>query len=275
MSIKIGQASADENRRASGGAAGDQTGGEVHIRTWYSSPWDCVLRPKSPELAEKSAAACEAACANNKIGYDQGSRNTLYIFAKLYNFDLAAITDSCECDCSTLMHVCAIAGGAKLSYGINGMWTGNMVEGFTANGEYEVLREAKYLTSDAFLRRGDILLNSKSHTAMALENGAMVGDDAAGASPRPAPEDEIKSIIKPVTGTVMLVPLPLLKKGDRGWAVFSLQILLLERHGFDTKGVDGIFGDDTEAAVMELQELYGAEVDGEVGKETWPLVING
>lgn len=274
MSIKIGQAAADENRRASGGAAGDQTGGEVHIREWYSSPWDCVLRPLSPELAEKSAKACEAACANSKIGYDQGSRNTLYIYAKLVNFDLAKITDACECDCSSLMHVCAIAGGAKLAYGYNGMWTGNMEAGFTTNGEYEVLRDSKYLTSDAYLKRGDILLNTKSHTAMALENGAMAGD-TAGANPRPTPEEEIKSIIKPVTGTVMLVPLPLLKKGDRGWAVFSLQILLLERHGFDPKGIDGIFGDDTEAAVMELQELYGAEVDGEVGKETWPLVING
>ena len=274
MSIKIGHASADENRKASGGAAGDQTGGEVCIREWYSSPWDAVLRPQNPEIAERSAKACEAACANKKIGYDQTSRNTLHIYAKLAGYDLARVEDECECDCSTLMHVCAIAGGAKLTYGINGMWTGNMAEGFTANGEYEVLREAKYLTSDAFLRRGDILLNSKSHTAMALENGAMA-DDTAGATPRPTPEEEIKSIIKPVTGTVMLVPLPLLKKGDRGWAVFSLQILLLGRHGFDPKGVDGIFGDDTEAAVMELQELYGAEVDGEVGKETWPLVING
>lgn len=275
MSIKIGHASADENRKASGGAAGDQTGGEVCIREWYSSPWDCVLRPKNAEIAEKSAAACEAACANKKIGYDQGSRNTLYIYAKLAGYDLAKVEDECECDCSTLMHVCAIAGGAKLAYGVNGMWTGNMIEGFTTGGEYELLREAKYLTSDAYLRRGDILLNTKSHTAMALENGRQSEENAAGANPHPTPEDELKSIIKPVTGTVMLVPLPLLKKGDRGWAVFSLQILLLERHGFDPKGVDGIYGDDTEAAVMALQKLYGAEVDGEVGKETWPLVING
>lgn len=32
MSIKIGQASADENRKASGGAAGDQTGGLIAAR---------------------------------------------------------------------------------------------------------------------------------------------------------------------------------------------------------------------------------------------------
>lgn len=277
MSIKIGQASADENRRASGGAAGDQTGGEVHIRTWYSSPWDTVLRPKSPELAEKSAAACEAACANNKIGYDQGSRNTLYIFAKLYNFDLAAITDSCECDCSTLMHVCAIVGGAKLDYGVNGLWTGNMVAAFEASGDYEVLREAKYLNSDAYLKRGDILVNSKSHTAMALENGAYADDDAAGASPRPTPEKTPtagEDIYAPTTGTVMLTPLPLLKKGSKGSAVWAMQTLLTDR-GYNTQGVDSDFGSNTEDALERFQIAMGLEPDKECGKMTWAKLING
>ena len=271
MAIKIGQASADENRRASGGAAGDQTDGEVHIRTWYSSPWDCVLRPKSPELAEKSAAACEAACANNKIGYDQGSRNTLYIYAKLVGFDLDKITDACECDCSSLMHVCAIAGGAKLAYGVNGMWTGNMVEGFTANGEYEVLREAKYLNSDVYLRRGDILLNSKSHTAMALENGAYADNERGVEDAAPY---EGKDIYAPTTGTVMLTPLPLLKKGSKGSAVWAMQTLLTDR-GFNTQGVDSDFGSNTETALERFQIAMGLEPDKECGKMTWAKLING
>lgn len=276
MSIKIGQASADENRRASGGAAGDQTGGEVHIRTWYSSPWDTVLRPKSPEVAEKSAAACEAACANNKIGYDQGSRNTLYIFAKLYNFDLAAITDSCECDCSTLMHVCAIVGGAKLAYGINGLWTGNMVAAFEASGDYEVLREAKYLNSDAYLKRGDILVNTVSHTAMALENGAYADGDAA-TTPQPPDGDSSPYTEKPLkstTGTVMLTPLPLLKKGSKGSAVWAMQTLLTDR-GYSTQGVDSDFGSNTEDALERFQNANGLEADGECGKMTWAKLING
>lgn len=268
MAIKIGQASADENRRASGGAAGDQTGGEVCIRAWYSSPWDAVLRPKSREIAEKSAAACEAACANNKIGYDQGSRNTLYIFAKLYNFDLAAITDSCECDCSTLMHVCAIVGGAKLDYGVNGLWTGNMVAAFEASGDYEVLREAKYLTSDAYLKRGDILVNTKSHTAMALENGAMAGDTDANVP------TTTENQTQPSGGTVMLTPLPLLKRGSTGSAVWAMQTLLSDR-GYSTQGVDGDFGANTEAALRRFQTAKGLEADGECGKMTWAKLING
>lgn len=275
MAIKIGHASADENRRASGGAAGDQTGGEVCIREWYSSPWDVILRPANDELGDKLAKAMEAACANKHIGYDQLSRNTLYHYATAQNFDLAAIKEDCECDCSSLIHVCAIAAGVPLGYALNGHTTWTLANALTATGLFAKLSDPKYLGSDAWLRRGDILLNTDKHVAMALENGAYTNAETAGASPRPTTEEEIKSIIKPVTGTMMLVPLPLLKKGDRGWAVFSLQILLQERHGFDPNGIDGIFGDDTKAAVIELQELYGAEVDGEVGKETWPLVING
>ena len=62
MSVKIGHASIDENGKASGGAAGDQTGKEVVTRNWYSKPWNVMLRPKSATVAELSARACEDAC---------------------------------------------------------------------------------------------------------------------------------------------------------------------------------------------------------------------
>ncbi|MGL6198242.1 MAG: hypothetical protein ACRC3H_04830 [Lachnospiraceae bacterium] len=55
MSINIGHASLDENGKISGGAAGDQTGKEVYIRTWYSKPWGFVPRPIDSVLAEKMA----------------------------------------------------------------------------------------------------------------------------------------------------------------------------------------------------------------------------
>lgn len=43
---KLAQASIDERGRATGGAAGDQTGNETNIRTVYnySHGWDCILR---------------------------------------------------------------------------------------------------------------------------------------------------------------------------------------------------------------------------------------
>ena len=172
MAIKIGHASIDERGRINGGTAGDSTGGEVCVRSWYNANWNVVLRPKNATLAEKSAKACEAACANNNIGYDQHERNTLYAKAKAAGMDLSKITTPCECDCSSLMHICAIAGGAKLTYGSNGLVTWNMVAAMVNSGDYEKLTDSKYLTSDKYLRRGDILVRESGHTAMALSDGA-------------------------------------------------------------------------------------------------------
>lgn len=275
MSIKIGHASADENYKASGGKAGDQTGGEVCIRTWYSSPWDCVLRPKSPEVAEKSAKAIEAACANPHIGYDQSQRNTLYHYALPLGFDLGKIRDDCECDCSSLIHVCAIAAGVPITYGLNGHTTWTIAAALLATGAYEKLTEAKYLSSDAYLKRGDILLNTNAHVAMALENGAKSGENAT--SPQSPDGDSSPYTgepLKSTAGTVMLTPLPLLKKGSSGGAVWSMQTLLSDK-GYSTGGVDSEFGVNTEKALKRFQAANGLEADGECGKMTWAKLING
>lgn len=267
MAIKIGHASLDENRKVHGGKAGDQTGGEVYTRTWYNANWDVILRPKNADLAEKSARACEAACANNKIGYDQYSRNTLYRYAKLADFDIAKITDECECDCSSLMHVCAIAGGANLTYGVNGLVTWNMVNAFVDSGDYEKLTDSKYLISGNYLKRGDILVRQSGHTAMALENGELSGTENA------PTENEVPKV-EEQEYTTMLTPLPLLKKGAKGGAVWAMQTLLTDR-GFNTMGVDSDFGNNTFAAVKLFQKKMGLYADGECGAATWEKLING
>ena len=79
MAVKVGSARIDENGKARGGQAGDQTGKEVSTQNWYlhSKGWR-VYRAKNPSVAEKIAKCMEMACKNSKIGYDQDSRNTLY-----------------------------------------------------------------------------------------------------------------------------------------------------------------------------------------------------
>ncbi len=260
MAIKIGHASADERYKASGGEAGDQTGGEVCVRSWYSSPWDTVMRPKSAVIAEKSAKACEAACANNNIGYDQSQRNTLYNYAKAACFDLNEITDKCECDCSSLMHVCAVVGGANLKYGINGHTTWTLASALEASGDYEKLTDAKYLTSDRYLKRGDILINTDAHTAMALENGA-------GEATVPLTQGS-------QSGIYMSLKLPLLKQGSESDAVWTMQTMLTAR-GYDTKGADGEFGPNTLTALKTFQSDMGLEADGECGANTWTMLVCG
>lgn len=172
MPILIGHASIDENGKTKGGSAGDQTKKEVCTRAWYSKPWDYVLRCKDRNKAEKMAIACEKGCANDNIGYDQNQRNTLYTQAKSVNYDLGKITMPCECDCSSFMTVCAQAAGIDIPYNSgNAPTTSTMKNAFVSTGEFDVLTNSKYLTSDKYLKRGDILVKSSSHTVMALENG--------------------------------------------------------------------------------------------------------
>lgn len=242
MTVKIGHASLDENRKIKGGKAGDQ-GSEVCTRTWYAKSWKLVLRPKSAELAEKSAKACEAACANKNIGYDQNQRNTLYTQARKINFDLSKIATPCECDCSSLMHVCALAGGANITYGSNGAATINMESRFTVNGEYEVLKDSKYLTTDRYLKRGDILVNPGSHTVMVLEDG-----NASNAS----------------NDALVSVGMPVLQKGSKGDAVKIWQIIV----GAEA---DGEFGSKTKSATTEFQRKHKLAQDGIVGKNSWSV----
>lgn len=48
---QLAQASIDENGNISGGKVGDQTGYEIHTRSYYNYPWNVVLR--YPETAAK------------------------------------------------------------------------------------------------------------------------------------------------------------------------------------------------------------------------------
>ena len=168
MSVTIGHASIDENGRATGGVAGDQTRKEVYTRTWYNKPWLAVFRPSNSVIAEKIAVAMEQACANNKIGYDQSQRTTLYTYAKQNNWDLSKITTACETDCSALVAVCINAAGIPVS---RYMYTGNEESLLMATGSFTKLTDSKYLTGSDYLKRGDILLGS-GHTAIVLSNGA-------------------------------------------------------------------------------------------------------
>jgi hypothetical protein len=60
---------------------------------------------------------------------------------------------------------------------------------------------------------------------------------------------------------------PMLSIGDRGPDVRTLQEELNERGAGLV--VDGVFGRNTQAAVMAFQAANGLEVDGLVGRETW------
>lgn len=168
MSVKIGHASIDEHNRGRGGKAGDQTKKEVCTRDWYNKPWNKVIRPKSEKVAEKIAQTMEAACANDQIGYDMDERSTLYQQAKAKNWDVSKITKACETDCSALVRVCVCAAGIT----IPDIFTGSMVKVLKGTGQFTILSDSKYLNSDQYLKRGDILVKEFSHTAVVLSDSA-------------------------------------------------------------------------------------------------------
>lgn len=176
MVVKIGHASADENNKASGGGAGDQTCKEVMVQNWYlrAEGWTIVFRAKDTTLSEKIAKAMEQACANNNIGYDQSQRTTLYAKAKEVNWDLSKIKDKCECDCSSLVAVCINAAGIPVS---KNMYTGSQKILLEATERFVLLTDKKYLTTSDYLKRGDIILGP-GHTAIVLSNGILTNEGA-------------------------------------------------------------------------------------------------
>lgn len=170
MSIRIGHASISENGSVNG-AKGDSTGKEVCVREWYAKPWDFVAIHPEAAVREKHAQAVEAACRNDNIGYGQGDRNTLNTLAKSVNYDLSKV-GKCNCDCSSLQNVAAVASGAAgVTYGSNG-WTTSTMKAALQKAGYKIITDRAYLDSAAYCVRGAIYVKSGSHTVCGLDNGA-------------------------------------------------------------------------------------------------------
>lgn len=66
---------------------------------------------------------------------------------------------------------------------------------------------------------------------------------------------------------------PLVRQGSRGIYVLALQDAL-NTLGFETGGLDGIFGTRTRNAVIAFQRSKGIAEDGIVGCQTWTLLMN-
>lgn len=249
MSVRMGSAHGDENGKAVGGKAGDQTGREVSLENWYlhSKGWT-VLRAKDAAAREKIAKCMEMACANDRIGYDQYQRNTLYKAAEVYGFDVSKVTENVETDCSALVRVCCAFAGILLpDYN-----TASQVSTFRTNGSFEILTDGKYCKQDAYLKRGDILVtNTKGHTVVVLSNGASAGSEECGVR-----SEECRSTIR---------------KGSKGEDVLYAQ-KILDAGGLDTGGLDGDFGSKTETAVKIFQANNDLEHDGVVGPLTWAVL---
>lgn len=247
--VKVGSARIDERGKISGGKAGDSTGKEVSTQNWYlhSKGWR-VFRAKDRVHALRIGECMKKACDNNKIGYDQYQRNTLYDKAKKVGFDVSKVSEKCETDCSALVRVCCeYAGISGLPAGFR---TVNMGNYLLKTGKFVELKGDKYTKKSSYLGSGDILVTKTSgHTVVVLN----CGDKFEGA---------------PVNESYKLGD-RILKNGSEGDDVKELQKYLLELdYDLGKWGADGDFGDATEEAVRAFQTSYGLEVDGEYGSKS-------
>lgn len=166
MAVKIGSARSSYGNTS----PGDQSNGkEVSTQSWYlhSLGW-VLLRPKSAAHAELIAKAMEAACANDRIGYDQGTRGTLYSAIKDKGFDPSKCTSRVNTDCSALVRVCCAHAGIMAE----NFTTSGEVNALMATGAFEKLTADKYTKVSDYLNRGDILVTkTKGHTVVVLSDG--------------------------------------------------------------------------------------------------------
>lgn len=174
--------------------------------------------------------------ANKHIGYDQSQRTTLYREALNSKRDITKIKTNCETDCSAMVAVCLNVAGIAISKDI---YTGNMVEKTMETGSFNDLTAAKYTQSPDELAVGDILVGP-GHTAIVVEVAEQL---------------VLERELRYISGA--------LKTGDDEKALQKR----LKNLGFKIEA-DGIFGINTEAAVMAAQKRFGLKADGIVGKKT-------
>ena len=260
--MSISNCGHDEKGKYSGGAAGDQTGTEYQVRSWYNRPWLCVLRHPDAKVRQTLATTAKNAAENNYIGYDQSQRTTYYVELKAVKWKPEKIKKKCEADCSSSTAANVIATGHQLEMeklqNVNpNCTTSNLRAALKAAG-FKVLTDSKYLTSDNYLLPGDILLNDGHHVAINLTKGSKVGQATTAASGKSVPTLASAS--------------PNLKKGSTGKQVGYLQ-KDLNYLGFKGKNgksltVDEDFGTNTEYAVRAFQKKHGLVVDGIYGSKS-------
>lgn len=189
----------DENKKYTNGKAGDQTGDEWSLRSWYNRPWSVVLRyQKDPRVGILMANLSCAAALNNKIGYDQNQRGTYNTQLAKVGYDPSAITTACEEDCTAGVtantRACGyILGISSLQKISTGTYSKTMKKNFV-NAGFTALTDSKYLTSAKYLQPGDILLYEGHHAAANVTVGSSIKNSYTAAS--------LSGVVVPITGTV-------------------------------------------------------------------------
>ena len=264
----ISNSGSDENKGTHGGKAGDQTGKEWQLRSWYKRPWTCILRWPDINVGTLIAQLGIDAALNDKIGYDQWQRDTFWKEVKKVGYFPAKIKTACEEDCTAgvngLVHCAAYLLDIQSMKDIpeTGIRSGNMRAAYKKAG-FQVLTDSKYLTSGNYLLPGDILLYDNHHAATNITKGSKVTYTYHDVIDN---LDEYKGGYKLGERT--------LKKGCEGEDVKELQSDLMQLgYALPRYGADGDFGSETETAVKKFQSDKGLPVNGIVDTDDYDALF--
>ena len=193
--VQIAQASIDEYGNTRGGQPGDQRisvgkKGETNISDWYkrSGGWDELIRCKDESIANKAAEYIIKVTNSHLVGYNQGDRNTFYQALKKYNWNIdsyIASGEKTETDCSAYVYAiyCSLipslrgsfeegrVSGRNNSPACQSSWTAYNRYG---NGLFERYTNSDFVNSDAYLKVGDLLNETKHHIVMVVSTEGTV-----------------------------------------------------------------------------------------------------
>ena len=166
MAILIGHACSNENTEITGGKAGDQTGREVRINTFFDGQtWQTLYRCKDANKAKAIGKYMADACKNDNIGYDTGSTRYTCWDEAMKIHSLSGITKKVNTDCSQLMCICVNLAGIPLD---KYLWTAIEDQLLMSTGQFIKITDQNILRGNG-LCTGDILLRS-GHTAIVVES---------------------------------------------------------------------------------------------------------
>ena len=260
----LSNCSRDERGTYSGGQAGDQDGYEWRLCEWYQYPWgggwNCILHHPDANIRSMIAKLAREAAENNNIGYDQAQRYTFWEQLQRCSYRPSLITTPCEADCSSGVAAIVkatgyLTGNARLKNVSIYAYTGNL-KPVLAEAGFQIRTDNKYLTSDAYLYAGDILLNTENHTCTCVTNGSKTKDG-----------ETIKGY-KFKTSTIQL--------NDVGLDVFRLKVILRARGFFNGK-VTGESGNKFTASLKKSVKLFqmkaGLKQTGVCDWATWATLL--
>lgn len=275
MGVRVANCGHDEASKYAGGKAGDQTGSEWSLREWYSYPWNYVLRWRDESLGNLFADLAIEAAQNDKIGYDQGQRDTFWKQLQAAGYRPAKIKTACEADCSSgtiaLIKAVGWLKGIKELKNCSATYTGDMMAWFrsAAGKKYFTALTGKNLTDSSMAKRGDINLNEAHHVNVTVDSGTD-SDKTSGSTASAG------SLIGDCS-----VTLHTFLVGAKDPQIAAIQVLLkrLKYKGKDGKTleIDGELGANTAYAIEQFQRKNGFTSStnwGTVAAKTWTALIS-